>query len=260
MINFSALLQKITAAMKMVAVCKLRAAQLHLDAARDFAGGLGKVGSVNLKDLKFEKPLYIGVAADKGLCGAINSSIVRSVRDLIDKHGDAAKTGNILCIGEKSKQGLERRFSGMFKTTLAEAGGTLNPTFRQVSILADYWMKIDFDVTFLYFQKFKSMIAYNTTQEIFLKDYSADKFADFEMEGDPDIIQNFMEFRAAVKLYYFMAENQASTLSSRMNAMDNSSKNAGEMIDRLQLLMNRTRQAKITTELTEIISGAAAVQ
>merc|ERR1712137_865805 len=155
----------------------------------------------------------------------------------------------------KSKQGLERRFSNMMSTTIAEPGGLLNPTFKQVGIIADYWMAIDHDVAFLYFQKFKSMISYETTLEIFEKNYSADGFAEYEMEGDPDIIQNFMEFRAAVKLYWFLAENEASMLSSRMNAMDNSSKNAGEMIEKLELLMNRTRQAKITTELTEIISG-----
>lgn len=250
--------KKITSAMKMVAVCKLRAAQEQLDAARDFSAGFGKITpEVDQSTLKYEKPLYIGVTADKGLCGAINSSIVRAIRDKVN---DDDKGGKIFVIGEKGKQGLERAFGKMFEVSVAEPGGLTLPTFKQVGVLADYWSQHEHDVAIVYFQKFKSMIAYDTTQEVFVNDVSPEAFADFEMEGDPDILQNLNEFRNSVMLYYFLAEHETSMLSARMNAMDNSSKNAGEMIEKLELLMNRTRQAKITTELTEIISGAAAVE
>lgn len=243
--------------MKMVAVCKLRAAQEHLDAARDFAAAFDTGETVTVED--FKKPVYIGITADKGLCGAINSSVVRAVRNLIIEHGDKATEGSIFTVGEKGKQGLERAYGKMFRTTVAEPGGMINPTFKQVGVLADYWLSIEHDATFVYYQKFKSMISYETTLETFAAMDPA-TFADYEMEGDTDILTNFQEFRCAVKLYYFLAENESSMLSARMNAMDNSSKNAGEMIDKLELLMNRTRQAKITTELTEIISGASAVE
>lgn len=252
--------KKITSAMKMVAVCKMRAAQEQLQAARDFGAGVDKF-AVDSSSIKPTKPLYIAVAADKGLCGAINSSVVRGLRDKIIADGEEAqKDGSIFVVGEKAKQGLERMFKNMIRTTVAEPGGLVPPTFKQVGILADYWLAIDHDYSFLYYQKFKNMIAYDTTEAVFSNDSSPEAFQEYEMEGDPDILQNLTEFRAAVKLYHFLAENQASMLSARISAMDNSSKNAGEMIEKLELVMNRTRQAKITTELTEIISGAAALE
>jgi len=253
--------KKITSAMKMVAACKLKSAQEQLEAARDFQGSIGKA-MPKVEGVTPEKPLYVGISADKGLCGAINSSITRSMRD--DMMEAENENASILMIGEKAKQGLERQFGHQFTNTVAECGGLSPPTFKQVGILADFWSSVDHDCASVYYQKFRSMIAYDTTKEDFWsydhlsKDLSS--FSDYETEGDPDIMENMFEFGNAVKLYCFMAENNASTLSARMQAMESSTKNAGEMIDKLELVKNRTRQAKITTELTEIISGAAAVE
>lgn len=241
----------------MVAVCKLKNAQNQLAAAKDFQAGFGKNFAPS-KTTKATMPLFVVVCADKGLCGAINSSVVRSVRDSIwDK--DAVASGKILAIGDKAKSGLERNFKKMFITSCAEIGGQLQPTFRNAAVLADYVQAIEYDVAYLTFQKFRSMIAYDTTTELLANNPSPEAFADYEMEGDTDILQNFGEFKTAVKLYQCLAENKASELSAKMQAMENASKNAGDMIGKLELLMNRTRQAKITTELTEIISGASAV-
>lgn len=253
--------RKITSAMKMVAACKLKGAQDQLDAARDFQSAIDKAMPKGI-DAVAEKPLYIGISADKGLCGAINSSIVRAMRDDMAEDPNAAN-GSIYMIGEKAKQGLQRQFGSQFVTTVAECGGLSTPTFNLMGVLADYWTNIEHDKASVYFQYFRSMIAYDTTKVEFWSwshlQNNLDSFSEFEMEGDPDILQNLTEFGAAVKLYYFLAENMASTLSSRMQAMENSTKNAGEIVDKLEILMNRTRQAKITTELSEIISGAAAV-
>jgi len=253
--------KKITSAMKMVAACKLKTAQEQLEAARDFQGSIGRA-MPKVEGVTPETPLYVGISADKGLCGAINSSIVRAMRDDMVEHEN--ENASIFMVGEKAKQGLERQFGSQFTTSVAEVGGLSPPTFKQVGILADYWGNTPHDCAHVYYQRFRSMIAYDTTKTDFWSyDYlSKDlgSFSEYETEGDPDILQNMFEFGAACKLYGFMAENNASTLSARMTAMESSTKNAGEMIDKLELIKNRTRQAKITTELTEIISGAAAVE
>jgi len=252
--------KKITSAMKMVAACKLKAAQEQLEAARDFQSSIGK--AMPKVEGTPENPLYVGISADKGLCGAINSSIVRSMRD--DMVATENENASIFMIGEKAKQGLERQFGSQFTTTVAEAGGLSPPSFKQVGVLADFWSNTPHDCAHVYYQHFRSMIAYDTTKVDFwsyehsAKDLSA--FSEYETEGDSDILQNMFEFGASVKLYCYLAETNASTLSARMQAMESSTKNAGEMIDKLTVFMNRTRQAKITTELTEIISGAAAVE
>jgi len=255
--------RKITSAMKMVAACKLRGAQEWLESNRDFQDNLDKVFPPSNDAVVGEKPLYIGISADKGLCGAINSSISRAVRDSITSHGEAGENGSIIMVGEKAKQGLERRFGHQFVVTTAEIGGLQIPSFKQVGVLADYWLNTEHDKAYIFYQYFRSMIAYDTRVADFQSIEAlggASAFQDYEMEGDTDILQNLSEFRASIKLYYFLSENEASMLSARMSAMDNSTKNAGEMIEKLELVMNRTRQAKITTELTEIISGAAAVE
>jgi len=258
-------LVKITAAKKTVATVKLRRAREALDKARDFTGALEAVWpAVQLTDCK--KPLYIGISADKGLCGGINSSLARAVRDVIATDKQEADA-SLFMIGEKGKQALERTNGKLFHTTVGDIGGQTMPTFKQIGILADIWASIPHDRTTLYYQYFKSVIAYDTTKVHF---WSYDSiiedpqglasFDDFEQEGGADLLQNLCEFRMTTNLYLFMFETEASMLSATMQAMENSSKNAGEMLEDLTLLLNRNRQTKITTELTEIVSGSAALE
>jgi F-type H+-transporting ATPase subunit gamma len=253
-------IKKITNAMKMVAACRLRASQKQCEVSREFEKDVAKLWPTPKEDVKPENRLLIGISSDRGLCGAINTSIVRAIRDEVV----ADKTSNkkILLFGEKARQGLERGFGRNFTTTISNSGNNRPVTFRNVQILADFWLAQPFDRADVFFQYFKSMIAYKTTLVQFPSYAAASKdlsfFNIYEMEGDNDILQNFHEFRIAVSLFRFAAENETSTLSSRMQAMDNSNKNAGEMVVKLRLLMNRSRQAKITTELVEIISGAIA--
>lgn len=257
-------IKKITSAMKMVAVCKLRVAQENLEKARAFSRSVDDLG-VEPKDDKFDSHLWVGISSDRGLCGAINSSVTRSIRESVKgQKANGMENVKVVLMGEKVKQGLERLMKEHFTTTLSETGKFKPCTFKQCGLLTDFWLKEKFDKSTVTWQNFKSMISYITTETPFwsyerVKDDMQAQFADYEMEGDSDILQNLHEFRASVKLYHFFAENEASTLSARMSAMDNSSNNADDMISSLTLLMNRNRQAKITTELSEIISGAAAV-
>jgi len=259
-------LVKITSAKKTVATVKLRRAREALDKARDFTGALeGVWPKIDLGEPK--QPLYIGISADKGLCGGINSSISRALRDCIVEDGDLGKAGKIFMVGEKSKLSLERTNGKQYVTTVSEAGGQGMPTFKQVAILADIWANIPSDRTTVYYQKFRSVIAYDTTKVFFWSwdaiekaEGGLDSFYDFEQEGGADILQNLCEFRLSTNLYLYLFEQEASMLSATMQAMENSSKNAKEMVDSLTLLLNRNRQTKITTELTEIVSGAAALE
>lgn len=260
-------IKKITSAMKMVAVCKLRVAQEALQRARAFQQAVDEVKMEPKEERKPKNRLWVGISSDRGLCGAINSSISRGIRDSIQEaqtEGLASEDVKVLLIGEKCKQGLERLFKENFTTTLSETAKFKPCSFKQCGVLTDYWLSQDSEKTSVYWQNFKSMISYITTETTFwsyeaVKDDLAVQFSDYEMEGDSDILQNLHEFRCSVKLNHFFAENETSTLSARMSAMDNSTNNANDMIDTLTLVLNRNRQTKITTELSEIISGASAV-
>jgi len=250
-------IEKITGAMKMVAAVKLRTSQVRLEIARDFSKDVEAIWEVEDDS---EVDLVVGISSDKGLCGAVNSSVIRTIRDSINK---SAGDENIMLMGEKARPGLERLFSDKFTVTISDMGNNKPMSFRNAGVFADYWAAESWSKSHLYFNFFKSMISYDTTKKSFssLEKSSEDlsNFYPYEIEGDGEVLQNLYEFRMGVATYHYLCENDTSTLSSRMNAMDNSSKNAGEMIDTLTMKMNRARQAKITTELIEIISGASAV-
>jgi len=248
-------IEKITGAMKMVAAVKLRGSQARLDVAREFSKDVEDIW--NVEDDSPED-LVVGISSDKGLCGAVNSSIQRLIRDDI-------KDGNqkVILFGEKARPGLERMFKERFITTISDMGNNKPVSFRNACVFTDFWLAEKWNKSFLYYNYFKSMISYVTSKVPFssmeksLEDVS--NFYPYELEGDVEVLQNLYEFRMGCATYHYLCENDTSTLSSRMNAMDNSSKNAGEMIETLTMKMNRARQAKITTELIEIISGASAV-
>jgi F-type H+-transporting ATPase subunit gamma len=254
-------IKKITSAMKMVAACKLRRSQDALDRARVFNQMTKTWPEPNVANESTH--LSIGISGDKGLCGGVNSSIVRAVRDHINSQPEGTQQ-KLIIYGEKAKQGLERMFEKQLVQSCSENGKLVPLEFNQTLEITDLWTNTSYDTASVFYQVFKSMIAYETTEVKFAsweqqsKDLSY--FNEYEVEGDSDCLQNLHEFRQAVSLFVMHAENDTSTLSARMAAMDNSTKNAGEMIDKLTVILNRNRQAKITTELSEIIAGAAAVE
>jgi F-type H+-transporting ATPase subunit gamma len=254
-------IKKITSAMKMVAACKLRKSQENLSRARAFNKMTEHWPEAIVENP--QKYLTVAISGDKGLCGGVNSSIVRASRDYVNTLPEGPEKTMVI-YGEKAKQGLERLFPGQLTTTCSENGKLIPLEFNQTLEISDFMTTNGYDQMSMFFQYFRSMIAYESTRKEFAgwEQVKANTafFNDYEIEGDSDALKNLWEFRQAVSLHYMFAENDTSTLSARMAAMDNSSKNAGEMIDKLTIILNRNRQTKITTELSEIIAGAAAVE
>lgn len=261
-------IQKITASMKMVAAAKYAQAERGLKPARPYGEGamafyekteLGKPSSE--EESPRNSDLILAMTSDRGLCGAVHSSVAKAVKADMAAAPDPNAV-RIICVGDKAKAILQRQFKANFVATVNEIGRK-PPTFEDASTIAN--LVLDEGLTFsqgdIYFNRFKSVVSYSTTKiPIFAKETveGSDKLGVYD-SLDSEVIQSYLEFSLASQLYYVLKENAASEQSSRMTAMDNASKNATEMIDKLTLLFNRTRQAVITRELIEIISGAAAL-
>ena len=284
--------QKITIAMQMVAASKLRRAQEAVESSRPYSERMENVlisvsaniqssdGQANLLTGNGRKDTYLLVVAtsERGLCGGFNSSIVRKVRvdiDLLTKEG---KTIKILCIGKKGRDILRRDFSDLILDTI-DLGDVKNISYTDVVPISkkiiEYFNNNEFDICNFYFNKFVSVIVQDvqTNQLIpaslnISKDDSSndlnstsqigDAVYEFEPEED-EILEFLLPKNLSVQLFQGLLENSASEQGARMTAMDNATRNAGEMIDELTLSYNRTRQAVITSELIEIISGAEAL-
>lgn len=254
--------EKITSTMKMVATSKLKNSQAALDVARVFNADIDKIWQ-DPESVESKNQLFVGLASDGGLCGAVNSTVIRAIRDKALQQNESDK--QFIFYGEKARKGLERAFVEDFNCSYNEIGKNKKLGFKQVCEMVDPITKAKFEDGSIFYQKFKSMIAYETTQQSIASYEISEKsnrsaLRKYEQYGGNDLMQNLYEFRVACNMYTYFAETDASTLSSRMNAMENSSKNAGEMLDELTLQLNRTRQARITTELIEIISGASSLE
>lgn len=257
-------IQKITQSMKMVSAAKFARAERDLKAARPY--GLGSKSFLEKAEVvqpeKSEpKELYIALTSDRGLCGAVHSTICKTIRSELNEKSDLSNVG-IICVGDKSRAQLSRVFA---KNVLAVGKeiGRLPPQFGDASRVASFAISsgFEYDSGKLVYNYFNSVVSYKTKViEIFNSESveKANKFSAYD-SLDADVLQSYLEFNLASLIYYAMKEGACSEQSSRMTAMDNSSKNAGEMIDKLTLTYNRTRQAVITGELIEIISGAAAL-
>merc|ERR1712012_881642 len=264
-------IQKITQSMKMVSAAKYARAERDLKAARPYGVGAqsfyenaqvgrdaeGKVVPAEAG----QKELYVALTSDRGLCGAIHSSICKAIRnELLEKPN--LENVAIICVGDKSRAQLARLFAKNILAVGSEIG-RLPPQFGDASKIASAILNsgFEFDAGKMYYNEFKSVVSYKTSE---MPIYSlnavnnADKLSVYD-SLDADVLQSYMEYSLASLIYYCLKEGACSEQSSRMTAMDNSSKNAGEMIDKLTLSYNRTRQAVITGELIEIISGAAAL-
>lgn len=274
-------IQKITKAMKMVAAAKLRAVEAQLGIVREFQKDMSEVwperdeATVNAQELwpgmeplaPPEKVLLVPMCSDRGLCGGINSGVLRIVRGMAAQHKEAGREVKMLTIGEKAKAGLERSYKGDFTAVITESGKQKAATFAEVSLLAEMVLDNDFDTASIVYNEFKSAIAYEPKVAVVNKleraKFDREIWKNWEFEGfqnEDEVFEALHEFRLAVRIQHMATENATSEMSARMSAMENSTKNAGEMLDKLQLLYNRQRQSKITTELIELISGAAAAE
>jgi len=262
-------IEKITKSMKMVSAAKLRGDQSRLVAANPFAKWTESISGTK-KDLEEldvtafpAKNLFVVLSTDKGLCGGVNTILSRMVKNALTRVEADGKTVSIFVCGEKGRAQLNRTHGSRFIGTITDR--QMPYSFELAcSITQEVTNSGEFDAIHVMYNNFKSAIAYTPSIKsiVPLVDPAAPYLFDFEVEPekDPETLQNFYEYTMATTLFHAMLDNATSEQSSRMSAMENASKNAGEMIGKLTLQYNRARQARITTELIEIISGASALE
>lgn len=254
-------IQKITQSMKMVSAAKYARAERDLKQVRPIGNGAKQFyeQAEIAPPADVPQKLFIAVTSDRGLCGAVHTSVARHIRTELGKDDQNVK---VVCVGDKSRAILSRIY-GKNIILAANEVGRLPPTFLDAAKLADAILKSDykFGAGEIVYNRFKSVVSYQTqTLPVFsLQSIAAAPKLSVYDSLDDEVIQSYLEFSLASLLFYSMKEGACSEQSSRMTAMDNASKNAGEMIDKLTLTFNRTRQAVITRELIEIISGASAL-
>ncbi|HMS21099.1 MAG TPA: F0F1 ATP synthase subunit gamma [Sphingorhabdus sp.] len=275
--------QKITKAMKMVAAAKLKRAQEAAEASRPYAERLEKVvssiaskvtvGPQSPKLLagtgKDDVHLFVVATSDKGLAGAFNTNIVRLARKRADELKGQGKTVKFYTIGKKAKDGLVRFYRNDIVESV-EPGDLGKLGYDAVKGWSDDLIARfeggEFDVAHLFFNKFVSVLTQEPTElqlmPVALSNDNAPAGASASVEYEPDeeeLLADLLPRNVAVQLLRAQRENAASEQGSKMTAMDNATRNAGDMINKLTIQYNRTRQAAITTELVEIISGAEAL-
>ena len=270
--------QKITKALQMVAAAKLRRAQQAAEAARPYARGMANVianlaAGVSGPSAPLllagtgsdRRHLIIVATSDRGLAGGFNSSIVRTAREKIAGLIAEGKDVKIIAIGRKARDGLRRAYGNRLLEVYEV--GIKAPSFGLVKPIAqrvlDAYTNGEFDVVTLIYSSFKSVVTQTPrVQQLIPAQMEASSgpapFYDYEPDEDT-ILQALLPQNISVQLLTAMLENQAGFFASQMTAMDNATRNAGDMIKALTIQMNRTRQAQITKELIEIISGASAV-
>jgi F-type H+-transporting ATPase subunit gamma len=272
--------QKITKAMQMVAAAKLRRAQDAAENARPYAQRMAAVianlaagvtgpgaPQLLLGTGSDRKELVVVATADRGLAGGFNSSIVRAARDHIASSIAKGREVSVLTIGRKSRDQLRRLYGSRYVASL-EAGGSpsLERAQEVASLIAERFEAGEADVVTLYFSRFRSVVSQVPTALQLIPAQVAGgqtvdlKGACYEYEPDEEtILATLLPRNLSVQILVAMLENQAGFFASQMAAMDNATRNAGDMIARLTLQYNRARQAQVTKELIEIISGAEAL-
>jgi F-type H+-transporting ATPase subunit gamma len=278
--------QKITSAMKMVAASKLKRAQEQAEASRPFAERMavmlanlatGVADRENASPLlagtgKEEVHLLVVATADRGLCGGFNGSIARGARRRIVELLESGKRVMVLCVGRKGRDMLRRDYRELIVDTI-EGIGRQRVSYAEAVGIAERIEKMyeegEFDICSIVYNRFRSAISQVLTHQQLIpveprapeeEEVGGGVQAVYEFEPDEDeILAELLPRNLAVQIFGALVENAASEQGARMTAMDSATRNAGEMINRLTLTYNRTRQAQITKELIEIISGAEAL-
>ena len=264
---------KITKAMKMVAAAKLRSVQSLQENSRPFSVGLqdffktmDEVEAATKGEASEGKKtrFVIAITSDRGLCGGVNSSIVKKVKHMISEHSDINHA--IMLLGDKGRDGLSRvhgnniivSFKDVFKVPVS---------FPQVCLIAEDILNREYDEIVVVYNHYISVISQEVTEKpiVGLDSLmaSAEAFDEYEFDSDMDsaqVLVDLFEFQLATQLFNALLENATSEQAARMSAMDSASRNASDMLQTLTLTYNRQRQAAITQELSEITSGAAALE
>ena len=272
--------RKITKAMQMVSAAKLRRAQDAAEAARPYAERMNAVmaglassvgGSANAPRLLAgtgadQVHMLVVMTAERGLCGGFNSTIVRLARTKINELQAAGKTVKILTVGKKGREQLRRDYGNLMvdHVDLSEVKRIGYDTAQGIARdLIARFDKGDFDVATIFFNRFVSVISQvPTARQVIPATFEAGAEANALYDYEPSeegILADLLPRGVATQIFSALLENGASEQGARMSAMDNATRNAGDMIDRLTIEYNRSRQAAITKELIEIISGAEAL-
>ena len=271
--------QKITKAMKMVAAAKLRRAQENAEKGRPFSEKMNNIilnlsNSVSDKDNaskflvgtgKNDVHLCVVITADRGLCGGFNTNICRKAKNYFVKILKEEKTLKIFTVGSKGYDQLKRVYKDNIieKISFKESKHVNYFDADKVGkIIIDKFEKKEFDVCTIFYNQFKNVITQIPQEQQIIplkasesEGNSSEDNYEFEPEED-EILSNLLPKNISTQIFKAMLENSASEQGSRMSAMDNATRNAGEMVDKLTIEYNRSRQAAITKELIEIISGA----
>ena len=271
--------QKITKAMKMVAAAKLRKAQESAEKGRPYSEKMNNI-ILNLSNGISDKEnaprllagsgedkihLCVVMTADRGLCGGFNSNIIKKAKSYFQKLSDNGKELKIITVGSKGYDQLKRVYKDKIIENISFKNSKNANYFdadKVGKIIIDKFEKKEFDVCTIFYNQFKNVITQipqeqqiiplKTTEE---EDKSSDENYEFEPDED-EILGNLLPKNISTQIFKAMLENSASEQGSRMSAMDNATRNAGELVDKLTINYNRSRQAAITKELIEIISGA----
>jgi len=272
--------QKITKAMKMVAAAKLRRAQENAEKGRPFSEKMNNIIlnlSNTIPDKKSASKFLVGtgkenthlcvvITADRGLCGGFNTNICRKAKNYFEKILKEEKTLKIFTVGSKGNDQLKRvhgryivekvNFKGFKKVTYKEAEGVASKIIK-------LFKEEQFDVCTIFYNKFKNVITQIPQSQQIIpienKKNEEKKISDIFYEFEPEeneILESLLPKNISTQIFKAFLENAASEQGSRMTAMDNATRNAGELVDKLTITYNRSRQASITKELIEIISGA----
>jgi F-type H+-transporting ATPase subunit gamma len=271
--------QKITKAMKMVAAAKLRRAQESAERGRPYSEKMNNIIlnlSSGISDKENAPKLLSGtgddkvhlcvvMTADRGLCGGFNSNIIKKAKAYFQKLSESGKTLKIITVGSKGYDQLKRLYKENIIDNISFKDSKNANYFdadKVGKIIIEKFENKEFDVCTIFYNQFKNVITQipqeqqiiplKTTEE---KDKSSEENYEFEPDED-EILGNLLPKNISTQIFKAMLENSASEQGSRMSAMDNATRNAGEMVDKLTIEYNRSRQAAITKELIEIISGA----
>ncbi len=271
--------QKITKAMKMVAAAKLRRAQENAEKGRPYSDKMNNI-ILNLSNAITDKEnapkllagsgdnkihLCVVLTSDRGLCGGFNTNIIKKAKSYFQKILNEGKTIKIITVGSKGYDQLKRIYKdNIIEKISFKDSKNINyfDADKVGKIIIDKFEKKEFDICTIFYNRFKNVITQipQEQQIIPLKSSesqrnSSDDNYEFEPEED-EILSNLLPKNISTQIFKAMLENSASEQGSRMSAMDNATRNAGEMVDKLTIEYNRSRQAAITKELIEIISGA----
>ena len=272
--------QKITKAMKMVAAAKLRKAQENAEKGRPFSEKMNNIIlnlSSSIADKDNTSKLLVGsgkdsahlcvvITADRGLCGGFNTNICRKARSYFDKILKENKTLKIFTVGSKGHDQLKRIY-GKYIIEKISFKALKKITYKEAEvvgkIIINLFRESQFDVCKIFYNKFKNVITQIPQEQQLIpiemqkkeKEKKLDNFYEFEPE-ESEILNDLLPRNISTQIFKAFLENSASEQGSRMTAMDNATRNAGDLVDRLTINYNRSRQAAITKELIEIISGA----